>query len=387
MRGFAVLLLLVGCSDTTPTQVLVIVDAADSLRQVGDRVQITVTGPDGPESSDVSVALADPGARGWPLEISLLPLGGDATRRFQVEAILVDSANAILGTERAAGAFVADELREIQLFFDANCGGVVCGSQETCEAGSCVSACLEPGPPGGAPVRVPCPASELDSTSCDEMDFVRKSFCDGFEIPCDGELSVGCRWNSTPNPAGDFDLVQSPVYRGANSTEFRANSNQRPADAHFVTGVFGGGDAGSRYVRLYLYPPNTSPASEVSFLGLIEREENHEHGVRITVTGTGALFLEHAADGAMLAAATDPIAANEWSCIELGVVEAAGGDPTLALFVNGAPAVEVPMADVEPPGDDLSTLEVGILRSSGLQVMQPLYLDEIVADRMRIGCD
>ncbi|MFK7985210.1 MAG: RCC1 domain-containing protein [Sandaracinaceae bacterium] len=74
----------------------------------------------------------------------LVPIDDDATRSFSLEATL-SSVAGVSSTVVARAGYTAAERRVLRLHFDEACGGVECGTGQTCRHGRCVGACFTPG--------------------------------------------------------------------------------------------------------------------------------------------------------------------------------------------------------------------------------------------------
>ncbi len=142
------------CADDTATQVLVVLRAEAGL-EAARALAVEVTRADGTVAYQATHALADP--RPEPLaRIPLVPLDDDATRTFRVRATLLDAAGAPLAEVEASGGYTAGALRELNLWFERACLGVLdCGRGRTCSGGTCVGACFAPAEPGSEAVARP----------------------------------------------------------------------------------------------------------------------------------------------------------------------------------------------------------------------------------------
>jgi alpha-tubulin suppressor-like RCC1 family protein len=156
------------CSDPA-TQVLVWV--AIEGEQVGARAataHVQVFDQDGTSILDEERPLAE---LPLPFSVSVLPIDGDAERRYRVEITLLDGSGDAVASQTAEGSFVANELREIRLRFEDACIDVVCGLGRTCIDGTCQRACFEPTAPGSAnrsePGTCPC-ACECAGDRCED---------------------------------------------------------------------------------------------------------------------------------------------------------------------------------------------------------------------------
>jgi hypothetical protein len=126
-RSFALLgLLLAGCS-SQPTQVIVTVDAESGVRAAATQLHLVV----GERFDRVLMPGAgeDPA---YPFELALAPLDGDVSRTWSVAA---EAGGALV---RAVGGYVEGQTLFVTLLLEDSCRGVVCGDEETCQAGACV---------------------------------------------------------------------------------------------------------------------------------------------------------------------------------------------------------------------------------------------------------
>ena len=135
-------------------------------------LRVRVLDEEGGEVSDETRAVAGTTPElDFPATVSLRPRGDDASRRFRVEAWLLDDAGAELARQVADGGFVDHELREIWLVFDDDCAGIPCGPGRTCIDGACHRACFEGRAPGqtaaSTPVACPCDCA-CDGDVCEE---------------------------------------------------------------------------------------------------------------------------------------------------------------------------------------------------------------------------
>ncbi|MEM9193292.1 MAG: hypothetical protein AAGF12_29220 [Myxococcota bacterium] len=131
--------LLFGC--TTPTQVVVVLEADATVANDARRIQVRVSGPGG-EVLNRSLELGPAGTVSFPFRIPVVPRGGDAGRAWALDAVLTDDAEAILGAQSATGRYVESALRYVTLRFSERCRSVSCPSGERCSEGLCVPACV-----------------------------------------------------------------------------------------------------------------------------------------------------------------------------------------------------------------------------------------------------
>jgi hypothetical protein len=143
--AFTALLAISACGKTTSvTQVMVLVDAdADSRSRISS-IDLEVRGGSGKESEWTvqrsQSVMPDDAKLQWPIEIALVPLDDDASRRYEVDAIARDAEGAKVGEVRAVSGYVEGRTLSLWLRFDEAClkRDVPCGETETCRVGHCV---------------------------------------------------------------------------------------------------------------------------------------------------------------------------------------------------------------------------------------------------------
>lgn len=153
MRAAVAILFLCGLSGCTTitqvpsTQVMVVIDADQSVRGAAASLDVTVVGPSGtPLMQPVS------GVR-FPLRVAVVPEGGDATREFTVTATARSRTGTSLGTVRGRTRFVPSSLRELRLVIEGCCAALSCSTEQTCE--DCACAMLVTSAPESLPTFVP----------------------------------------------------------------------------------------------------------------------------------------------------------------------------------------------------------------------------------------
>lgn len=181
-------LVVCGCSTKPATQVVVVLHAEQELRGAATSLRVIVEGPGGV----VALDRRDPVARstvGPIARVPIVPIDGDPTRTFRLDATLGDGESPLARVVVDAG-YVADELTEIHAWFEDACVGVLdCGEGRTCVAGACVGACYEPGPIGAErsdPVCGACqrcanrscePIADGEACGCPETDRCAAGAC------------------------------------------------------------------------------------------------------------------------------------------------------------------------------------------------------------------
>ncbi|MBN8613826.1 MAG: VCBS repeat-containing protein [Deltaproteobacteria bacterium] len=153
MRVAIAMLFLFGVSACTTithvqsTQVMVVIDADQSVRESAASLDVMVVGPSGtPLMQPVS------GVR-FPLRVAVVPEGGDPTREFTVSATARSRTGTSLGTVRGRTRFVPGSLRELRLVIEGCCAALSCSTEQTCE--DCTCATLVTSAPESLPTFVP----------------------------------------------------------------------------------------------------------------------------------------------------------------------------------------------------------------------------------------
>ncbi|MBX7195315.1 MAG: hypothetical protein K1X94_24885, partial [Sandaracinaceae bacterium] len=137
-------LALAACSTRPRTQVMVEVYAEPGVRARLDRVHLRAQGFDatGLEAGmtfdrDVSAPLT------FPISLAIVPQSEDATRTFRFEAVGFDGTDEVTVVRARSGFRSGQTLRLVLVMEDA-CLGVTCPALETCRAGACVDAAVDP---------------------------------------------------------------------------------------------------------------------------------------------------------------------------------------------------------------------------------------------------
>lgn len=142
----ALLGLLVSACSSTPTQVVVLIDADDDVRAAAleVRLQVFAEGDSG-ELSD-RVFLASRGVSGWPMQHVVTPRDGDATRRYRLVATAVDAGFSIVSEARLDSTYLDGRVGEVRLTLRGGpCFEQTCTDDRTCD-------------PQADPVCVPIPS-------------------------------------------------------------------------------------------------------------------------------------------------------------------------------------------------------------------------------------
>ena len=129
-----------------PTQVIVVIDAQDGVRAVTAELAMVVRArSDGDDSVYNETPSIEDGRLEWPWLLALTPADDDADREFEVTATARDAAGDFVAQVRAITHFVKSEKRTLTLMLEDACIGVRgCDAEQTCSAGECQSAIIDP---------------------------------------------------------------------------------------------------------------------------------------------------------------------------------------------------------------------------------------------------
>jgi len=191
-----------GCADNV-TQVVVSVDAESSWGNDTTSVRVVVRGGaegdaglDSP-SRDVSLMVGAGESYAFPIDVTVAPLDGDASRRWAVDATALNTVTNVTATVRVRGTYVSGRTLRVALVFENTCAGVTCDSDETCRAGSCVDAGVVTAPVDAGVDAGPSDGG-LDSEVSDMGDVGVPAYCPEPDI-------------RVPNPtAGTLDNAGTP---------------------------------------------------------------------------------------------------------------------------------------------------------------------------------
>jgi hypothetical protein len=122
-----------------------VIDAESGVRARAQEVRIAVRSGQGDESAweeryENTLDVDD--NTGWPVELSLLPKDGDATRVYEVTATALDAGGAPIAIVRAISGYVQRRALRLSLTFEDDCidKALTCTDTQTCVSGACVDA-------------------------------------------------------------------------------------------------------------------------------------------------------------------------------------------------------------------------------------------------------
>jgi hypothetical protein len=142
-----------GCScegPRTATQVVVVIDADDTVRGSATSLLVEVFGdaamaaPAFPAMMRESPTFPADSST-WPRIVALAPENRDPTRIYRVVATASDGTSTV-AVARVISGYVAGEVRTVRLYLSARCTPEACERTETCDAisGDCIDAHVEP---------------------------------------------------------------------------------------------------------------------------------------------------------------------------------------------------------------------------------------------------
>lgn len=183
-------MLLFGCEGASLTQIMVVIDSDISVPSELDAVRVEVTGAENMVAT--GTLTGDDGVR-LPRTVALLYRGGSmGPLRIRVVGS-VDGADVV--SKLAITSFVEGETLTLPMFLAARCRPVSCEENQTCAAGRCISASIDPARLeswSGRGLRIDGGACPSDT-----------EHCDGADNDCDGEIDE------------DFDLTSDVENCGA----------------------------------------------------------------------------------------------------------------------------------------------------------------------------
>ncbi|MBX3272215.1 MAG: hypothetical protein KF729_18265 [Sandaracinaceae bacterium] len=237
------------------------------------------------------------------------------------------------------------------------------------------AASLDAGSDAAAPDAGPPPPPSLCGTT-----HASREFCDGFDT---GDLS---RWTrSDTGVGGTVRAVTEPVYRGTHAMRFDCPRGCQWASA--AVGRYGSGRTlpSDLWLRAYFYFPSTHPPS----LELIQIGDDEGHQTVVGSVWNASVVNWHAHNylGGAYHDVMYAIGFDRWVCVELHVSRDAteGG---AELFVEGVRRHgELTLDGRGDPMRRLDTFFVGVIYKDPTDEAQLVYVDEVVVDGARVGCD
>jgi hypothetical protein len=200
-------------------------------------------------------------------------------------------------------------------------------------------------------------------------------FCDGFE---DSDFGP---WDGIDaNAGGTVNRVSDIVYRGRYA--MRAGGSDDGNYAVAYKELFATTPPSDQWFRAYYYFPRSTgfpvevqamsdpDVSYILVVGAFPGDENfHGHGYAGDVWEGSSL----------------PIPADTWTCVELHVAFSAT-DGVIELYLDDELAASATGLDTTAPLG-LTTIAAGLVWQEPDDPPRTVYVDEVVADTARIGCD
>ncbi len=184
----ALVLLLASCAGK-PTEILVVVDSDLAIPAGLDTVRVEVNGA---MTMSASGTLTGADAQPLPRTVGIVYQGGS------LGPLEISAVGSVMGGDvvsaSASTSFIRGRTLVLPLFLSRRCVGASCGNTETCEAGSCVAADVDPSTLTDWNGTVSSP----DGGSCTPG----TESCNGADDDCDGRIDEG------------FDLQTDPLNCG-----------------------------------------------------------------------------------------------------------------------------------------------------------------------------
>ena len=236
------------------------------------------------------------------------------------------------------------------------------------DAGGTDAGGTDAGPPDSGPPDAGPPASNCETV------FSGRLFCDGFES---GDTS---RWDGEQTGgAGSITVVDDPVYMG--DSALRVQGNPGSGRTYAWKAVFPTSGSTDQWLRGYYYFPGSNGfGAEVNAMS----DTDHTYDVVVAVNRSSTNFHTHSWPTDTRADWDMGIAEDTWRCIELHVhLDATEG--AFELFVDDVLVAEA-MDRVNTVPRGLSNILAGFGWKDSAST-NVVYVDEVVADDERIGCD
>jgi hypothetical protein len=234
-------------------------------------------------------------------------------------------------------------------------------------------------------------ADAQDATDGDASTFVCPDaaiFCDDFE----SEPSTLPRWNGKAAVLpSTLDVTQSRAFHGASSMHASVSdtADSGAVQASDAVKFFAPmGDGSTFALRAYVYV--TAPIETDAFFQLLHQNDNghfinlgsssdpaHCQNSVLPCVGT---YLTGSTDVATGSGAALPIGA--WTCLEWVVTVATAGHET--VYVDGAVAIDVALDTMAGQTTGYDAVSAGLAGAYGTE---GIFIDDVVVDTKRIGCE
>ncbi|HEX2678031.1 MAG TPA: EGF domain-containing protein [Polyangiales bacterium] len=131
---------------STPTEILVEIDAEPAVRATAQSLKVIVEGSDGIDKLTGRVKRLEETVKpvDFPKHVALVPLRGDEERVFVLTATVLDGDRKFVAQARLISGYVAGEVRFAKLMLEDSCIGVdSCDPLETCSQAMCLPALID----------------------------------------------------------------------------------------------------------------------------------------------------------------------------------------------------------------------------------------------------
>ncbi len=126
------------CDAATPTQIFLHANADALTRQRSAFLRAIIVSQEGEDRLRHEFPVRGEAAHEWPIDLSILPLGGDASRRVTVTVGALDATQTVSNARTGRHSFLVGQLFEASIVLQDACIGVDCMEGSTCDGGACV---------------------------------------------------------------------------------------------------------------------------------------------------------------------------------------------------------------------------------------------------------
>ena len=218
-------------------------------------------------------------------------------------------------------------------------------------------------------------AGTLDDTGCDDV-HAGRLFCSGFESGLTG-------WDGQSSNGGTLEVVTDVTYRGRAALKATG-----PVDTTWATAfadVFTLEAIGDQWYRAYYYVESIPTGRPVQVHEMAPVTWNYTMQVSLDPRPGESAVLTSGWAGDRWIGATAVPPTDRWFCVETHVTFG-GANETMELYWDDAlVARATDVATAAPEG--LSRITAGISFKTARDPQRVVYVDEVVADNVRIGCD
>jgi hypothetical protein len=202
-------------------------------------------------------------------------------------------------------------------------------------------------------------------------------FCDGFET------ATLTGWSGYSLGSGTAMQTTAMAYRGVGS--LRADTTAAGGTAAVHWNGLAGRTTGDIYVRGFFYFPSGYTFYQVGVMLLLPRTPADNVAMMI---GGGGGFGGWSGAGMQYVPGSSTVMAprDRWVCLEMHVTLSATTTGGLEMFMDGMP-VGSASGFATTPADGQQEVHVGFPHTDVMQEPATVYVDEVVVDTNRIGCD